>query len=159
MVPWCVVSWFNIQGSFHYHNFLRFLPVLCEQISFFFKKCYDANFTKISGSLNKKTPMFCKHFWRKYFQNRNVGPRSYNVCTPSSFIPGFLKIHTLVQKLNFSFTLFQLTLLRSQRSSWTGGSHTLHRKTTNHGIPHLFHTHCIERRRIMEFRIFFTHIA
>jgi hypothetical protein len=61
-----LVTW----GRCYDHNFLQFLPIFGGKIGVFLKnQCYDQVFSKSSSSLRKKSPFFCKKFWRKYLKN------------------------------------------------------------------------------------------
>jgi hypothetical protein len=52
------------------------LPIFGEKIDVFLKnQCYDPILTKSRSSLGKKRQYFRPIFRRKYFKNRNIGPR------------------------------------------------------------------------------------
>jgi hypothetical protein len=72
--PQRVITW----GRCNDHNFLRFvLQFSAKKLAFYGKKqCLDSNLTKNSSSLNKKRRFFRKCYWRKSFQNNNIGPWS-----------------------------------------------------------------------------------
>jgi hypothetical protein len=52
------------QGSIYDHNFLRFLPIFCEEIGVFLKnQCYDQNFLqKLAVVRAKNANIFAKFF-------------------------------------------------------------------------------------------------
>jgi hypothetical protein len=86
-LDWKTVSGFGIMyqeksGNPGYgHNFLRFSPIFCEKMAFFFKnKCYDPIFAEFFSVLNKKCQLFRRFFLAKKFsksQHRSQSMQSF----------------------------------------------------------------------------------
>jgi hypothetical protein len=52
--------------------FCDFRQFSANKLAFFQKSMF-----KFSFVLSKKRQFFCKHFWRNYFKNHSIGPRSF----------------------------------------------------------------------------------
>jgi hypothetical protein len=66
---------YSCRGRCYDHNFLRFLPMICEKWHFSHKSMLWSNFSKKVAVVWAKNAIIFAKFFGEFFLNHNIGPR------------------------------------------------------------------------------------